>query len=437
MPREMKDSGFSWIGEVPNSWKVVPVKVAFSEVKTKNSDGAITNALKFKFGEIVPKSNFDSETDDYVADTILNYTIVEPRTIMINGLNLNYDFKTLRTGLVKEKGIITSAYLALKPDENIIWAEYATYLFKGYETKMAFHNMGSGIRLTLGFKEFKNQPLLLPTLPEQKTIADFLDKQCAEIDAVIEHTKATIEEYKALKQSIITEAVTKGIRGDRPMKVSGVEWIGEIPAEWELSRLKMMFSFGKGLPITKENLIEEGTSVISYGQIHSKTNSGTSINESLIRYVSDSYIETNAESLVSREDFIFADTSEDLDGCGNCVYVDNDSILFAGYHTIIVRSTDRRNNKYFAYLFKTDSWRRQIRSKVSGVKLFSISKRILSETALLLPPIEEQEAIVSYLDQKCSEIDHLIEKKTLLIEEMEIFKKSLIFDYVTGQKEVV
>jgi type I restriction enzyme S subunit len=119
----MKDSGIEWIGEIPENWKVVPIKIAFSEVKTKNTDGAVTNALKFKFGEIVPKTNFDSETDDYVADTILNYTIVEPRMIMINGLNLNYDFKTLRTGLVKEKGIITSAYLALKPIEEIVNAE--------------------------------------------------------------------------------------------------------------------------------------------------------------------------------------------------------------------------------------------------------------------------------------------------------------------------
>lgn len=437
MSRQMKDSGVAWIDDIPAHWKVVPVKIAFSEIKTKNTDGTVTNALKFKFGEIVPKTNFDSESDDYVADTILNYTIVEPRTIMINGLNLNYDFKTLRTGLVKEKGIITSAYLALKPNEDIIDADYATFLFKGYESKMAFHNMGSGIRLTLGFKEFKNQPLLLPPLNEQRAIADCIYQRCTDIDVAIAKTKTTIEEYKALKQSIITEAVTKGIRGDRPMKDSGIEWIGEIPAEWELSRLKMMFSFGKGLPITKENLIEEGISVISYGQIHSKTNNGTSINESLIRYVSNSYIETNDESLVSRDDFIFADTSEDLEGCGNCVYVDNDSILFAGYHTIIVRSNERRNNKYFAYLFKTDCWRSQIRSKVSGVKLFSISKRILSETSLLLPTMEEQESIVSYLDQKCSEIDRLIEKKTLLLEEMETFKKSLIFDYVTGKKEVM
>jgi type I restriction enzyme S subunit len=204
----MKDSGIEWIGEIPENWKVVPIKIAFSEVKTKNTDGAVTNALKFKFGEIVPKTNFDSETDDYVADTILNYTIVEPRMIMINGLNLNYDFKTLRTGLVKEKGIITSAYLALKPIEEIVNAEYATYLFKGYETKMAFHNMGAGIRLTLGFKEFKNQPLLLPPLSEQEAIADFLNQKCAKIDTLIEKKTLLLEEMETFKKSLIFDYVT-------------------------------------------------------------------------------------------------------------------------------------------------------------------------------------------------------------------------------------
>lgn len=434
--KEMKNSGIEWIGEIPENWKVVPIKIAFSEVKTKNTDGAVTNALKFKFGEIVPKTNFDSETDDYVADTILNYTIVEPRMIMINGLNLNYDFKTLRTGLVKEKGIITSAYLALKPIEEIVNAEYATYLFKGYETKMAFHNMGAGIRLTLGFKEFKNQPLLLPSLSEQEAIADFLDKQCAEIDAVIEQTKATIEEYKKLKQAIITEAVTKGIRGDRPMKDSGIEWIDSIPVEWDISRTKVLFTFGKGLPITKENLIETGVPVISYGQIHSKTNSGTALNDDLYRFVYEEYLETNASSLVHANDFIVADTSEDLDGCGNCVFVDSEMVLFAGYHTIILRSNTDDDNKYLAYLFKTDAWRSQIRSKVSGVKLFSISKKILSDTTLLLPSDEERAEIVAYLDAKCAEIDALIGKKTALLEEMEALKKSIIFEYVTGKKEV-
>ena len=176
MAREMKDSGIAWIGKIPKEWSVFPALYAFSEIRTKNTDGKISNALKFYNGTIIPKANFDADSDDYVADTITNYTIVNPNTIMINGLNLNYDLKSLRVGLVKEPGVITSAYLALWPDTNKILPQYATYLFKGYETKMAFHNMGAGIRKTLGFKEFKRQPVLLPDMIEQQRIAAFLDK---------------------------------------------------------------------------------------------------------------------------------------------------------------------------------------------------------------------------------------------------------------------
>ena len=125
----------------------------------------------------------------------------------------------------------------------------------------------------------------------------------------------------------------------REMKDSGIEWIGEIPAEWKTANLRHVFSFGKGLPITKENLQETGVAVISYGQIHSKGNKGITVKSELIRYVDEIYLESNPESLVQNGDFIFADTSEDLDGCGNSVFVDTDEPLFAGYHLLPSPST--------------------------------------------------------------------------------------------------
>lgn len=217
----------------------------------------------------------------------------------------------------------------------------------------------------------------------------------------------------------------------REMKDSGIEWIGEIPREWETARLKTLFSFGKGLPITKENLCEFGVPVISYGQIHSKTNTGVKVQKDLIRYVSESYLETNEQSLVNESDFIFADTSEDMDGCGNCVYVDSQSVLFAGYHTIILHSRKNRNNRYLAYLFKTDNWRCQIRGRVSGVKVFSISRKILSDAAVLLPPVSEQQTIADFLDNQCSHIDSVIEKTHAAIEEYKKLKQVVITQAVT------
>ena len=218
----------------------------------------------------------------------------------------------------------------------------------------------------------------------------------------------------------------------REMKDSGVEWIEKIPKEWDEIRLKQLFSFGKGLPITKENLIDKGVAVISYGQIHSKMNNGIHIKDELIRYVSEDYIESNPNSLVKQGDFIFADTSEDTEGCGNCVYVDKMVTLFAGYHTIIFSSKSKCDNRFLGYLFKTDAWRSQIRAQVTGVKLFSISKKILSSTSVIIPEsITVQNRIADYLDSKCSQIDAIIEKQQTIIEKLKEYKLSVITEVVT------
>ena len=217
----------------------------------------------------------------------------------------------------------------------------------------------------------------------------------------------------------------------RRVKVSGIEWIESIPEDWEVDRLKSRFSFGKGLPITKENLRESGVSVISYGQIHSKHNVGTRVKQELVRYVDESYLVTNASSLVTKGDFVFADTSEDVNGCGNCVYVDDDITLFAGYHTIILKSKSDVNNKYLAYLFQTDCWRSQIRSSVLGVKLFSVTKKLLNNTTILCPPEKEQERIVKELDVICDNIDELITTNQNSIKDYKKYKQSIITEAIT------
>ena len=217
----------------------------------------------------------------------------------------------------------------------------------------------------------------------------------------------------------------------RDYKDSGVNWIDIIPADWEVIRLKNIFSFGKGLPITKENLTETGIPVISYGQIHGKYNSGVRIHEELIRYVPEFYLSSNAESLVHEGDLILADTSEDLEGCGNCAYIDHDGEIFAGYHTIILKSASPKNNKYIAYLMQTDPWRSQIRSKVFGVKVLSVSRRIISDATLLLPPEDEQYRIADFLDKKCAEIDSVITETKRTIEEYKALRKATITKAIT------
>ena len=213
-------------------------------------------------------------------------------------------------------------------------------------------------------------------------------------------------------------------------------WDAPIPSTWSAYKFNQLFDFGKGLAITKANLLSSGIPVISYGQVHSKTNSGTGINDSLIRYVSDDYIYNAPTSLVHEGDFIFADTSEDFLGVGNCVYVDCNDTLFAGYHTVIARPKDNQKRRYLAYLFLSSAWRYSLRKQVNGVKVFSITQRILKNTCVILPPKEEQEEIVNILDLQCARIDALINATRIEIERFHEYRTRLISDVVTGQIDV-
>lgn len=418
MEREIIDSGIEWIGAIPHSWHVLPAQRCFVEIKRKNSDGAIQKALKFKFGEIIPKHNFDAEFDDYVAEAITAYTVVEPGTVMINGLNLNYDFKTQRTGLVKETGVITSAYLALWPNCHLILAEYATYLFKGYETRMALHNMGSGIRLTLGFKEFKKQPILLPSLTEQRCIAGFLDHECAEIDRVVAETEKSIEDYKKLKQSVITEAVTKGIRGDRPMKDSGIKWLGKIPEEWECIKLKFVSEFIQD----KYNQ--------QYGDLpYIGLENVTSWNGKVVETESQ-YDREQAMCFIS-DDILWGKLRPYLAKVYHCVASGCCSGEFC-----VIRLHKYVSRRYFWNLLISPSFVTEIDQSTYGTKMPRANADYIRNTRVPLPPVFEQQEIADYLDRECTEIDRIIETKQQLLAELNVYKKSLIYEYVTGKTEV-
>ena len=434
MARQMKDSGVEWIGEIPSCWELRPARYAFSEVKEKNAEGTETRALQFKFGKIIAKTNFNAEDDDYVADTITNYTIVEPGTVMINGLNLNYDFKTQRVALVTERGVITSAYLALRPDEQLIDAEYATYLFKGYESKMALHNMGAGIRLTLGYREFKNQPVLFPTLCEQRRIVAFFDRRCAEIDAVIERTKATIEEYKKLKQAVITEAVTKGVRGPRPMKDSGIEWIGEIPEGW--SRVKTLYALS--MPITDgphetPELFDSGVPFVSAEAV--SCGKGSIDFDHIRGFISEEYYQECCKKYIpQRNDILMIKSGATT---GRVSVVDTD-VKFTIWSPLAVFrcKADIFSYRYLFYFLQSDGYQKQIENKWTFGTQQNIGMRTLEQLIVCYPPLGEQQEIAAYLDEKCAALDTLIAKKTALLTELETYKKSLIYEYVTGKKEV-
>lgn len=429
----MKDSGIDWIGKIPDEWEIYQLSQVVTQVKNKNTNLQEKNLLSLSYGKIKRK-NIDSN-DGLLPASFDGYNIIENGDIVLRLTDLQNDHTSLRVGRATEKGIITSAYTTLRP-MNKDNSRFLYYLLHAFDLKKGFYGMGAGVRQGLNYSEVKSLKIILPNdKSEQTKIANFLDKKCAQIDSIIEESKKSIEEYKSWKQSVIFEAVT-GKNLSCKKKDSGIEWLGEIPEEWEVQRLKSYFNFKKGLPITKENLEDSGISVISYGQIHSKNNNGVSICNELIRFVDKSYLKSNSESLVKKGDFIFADTSEDLEGCGNCAYVNSNEIIFAGYHTIIFSSKYQNENKYLAYLFLTDAWRTQIRCNCSGVKLFSITKKILSKVSIILPPISEQKSIANFLDKKCTQIDSLISEKQSLIKDLAEYKKSLIFEAVTGKRRV-
>ena len=445
MQREMIDSGIDWIGKIPASWDLKRLKAILCERNEKNDpvQSEFILSLGASYG-VIPYSEKtgggNKAKDDFSA-----YKLAYPGDIVMNSMNIISG----SVGLSKYFGCVSPVYYMFYPRNNETSVDYYHLMFQTRAFQRSLIGLGNGImmresqngnfntvRMRIPVSKLNAVLLPVPSPTEQEKIADYLNEQCSEIDRLIEKTNSSIDEYRKLKQAVVSNAVLRGLNEDIEYRESGVEWIAHIPNNWRICRLKNYFSFGKGLPITKENLVLKGVPVISYGQIHSKTNSGVHISKELKRYVSEKYLDSNPTSLVTKGDLILADTSEDLEGCGNAVYVDTDETLFAGYHTIILHSNST-DNKYFAYLFLADEWRSQIRSRVSGIKLFSITQKILKETTILIPSEKEMSEIVKYLDKKCTELDKIISKKEKLFEELEDMKRSLIYEYITGKREVV
>jgi type I restriction enzyme S subunit len=214
-------------------------------------------------------------------------------------------------------------------------------------------------------------------------------------------------------------------------KDSGVECIGEIPSHWEMKRFDFLFTFSRGLSITKEDLTQEGVPCVNYGEIHSVYGFEVNPNKDRLLCVDKDYLISSKKSLLKRGDFVFADTSEDIKGSGNFTCLNSDLPTFAGYHTIIASPKAKLMNRYIAYFFESISFRNQIRSKVTGTKVYSITQSILKSTFVELPPLTEQTAIATFLDRKTSEIDQLLTDKKRLLELYEEEKTAIINQAVT------
>lgn len=276
----------------------------------------------------------------------------------------------------------------------------------------------------------------IPSEKAQKEIVAYLDEKAAAIDARVAVLEKKLAAYRRLKASVINQAVTRGLDPKAEMKDSGVDWIGKIPAGWEARNLTQCCDFFKGLAITKADLTESGTPVISYGQIHSKLNIGTHLRPELLRHVPEAIAAADPGSRLKVGDIVFADTSEDVEGCGNCVLIDAEFPVYAGYHAIVARPDESGRSRYLSYLFNAPRWRAQIRAKVAGIKVFSITQRIFKGVSLLLPSVADANAIADYLDAECAKIDKMAELVTREIELYGKLKRSLINEVVTGKRKV-
>lgn len=426
---QYKDSGIAWIGEIPEHWEIGYVGKYFNEVNNRNTLQKETNTLQFKMGEIVCKSDGNSK---YNPESIESYNIVCPNTIMINGLNLSFDFISQRVALVKERGAITSAYLAMKPKDGCS-PLFLTYLFKSYDYKKVFHSLGKGLRATLNYNIIRNELIIIPPFLEQQSIATYLDQKCSEIDELITLQEEMITKLQSYKQSVITEAVTKGLDKNVPLKDSGIEWIGEIPEHWEVKRLKFSCNvFGRiGFRGYKsDDLVSEGNGAITLSPSNMKDMKMDYTNRTYLSW--KKYYES-PEIMISKNDILMVKTGSTY---GKCSFVDDIPMECTINPQIVVFKQHKDYPKFLAYSFQTKATRAFVETSVVGGTIPTIAQEKIMNYFFAFPPLPEQQSIATYLDQKCSEIDALISIKQQKIEKLKDYKKSLIFECVTGKRKV-
>ena len=426
-----KNSSVEWLGDVPEHWNLKRFCYLFAENKKKNIGLKETNVLSLSYGNIKEKKIDDNK--GLLPESFETYQIIEPNDIVFRFTDLQNDKRSLRSAISKYHGIITSAYIAVKTKQN---ADFYNYLFRAYDLQKVFYSMGEGMRQSLKMDELNKMPVVLPSEDEQKRIVAFLNTETARIDNLIAKQEKLIELLEEQRKSIISHAVTKGLNPNAPMKDSGVEWLGDVPEHWTVLKNRHIFNFSKGLSITKENLQESGIPCVSYGEVHSKF--GFEFNPEIndMKFVSEEYLKTSKNCLLNSGDFIFADTSEDFEGSGNFSYLNSNSQVFAGYHTVIARLKSKQKPRFFAYIFDSNAHRKQIQTQVKGIKVFSITQGILKDIYSWLPPVHEQDLIVEYLDNECKKISLLKAKQIELIEKLKAYRSSIISHAVTGKIDV-
>ena len=425
MARKMKDSGIERIGEIPEGWEVSQLKYATRWKSEKGCPDAPVLSLYRDFG-VVPKDSRDDNHNVTSLDTS-NYKVVDIGDLVINKM------KAWQGSMAVSdyRGIVSPAYHVCSITSNKVNKRYLHHLLRNPAYLPEYSRLSTGMRIgqwDLGFDDFKNIPFLIPPLDEQAKIADYLDNGCASLDAMLSKTRSSIEEYKKLKQAVITQAVTKGVRGEREMKDSGVEWIGEIPREWNKCKLKnISIDIGDGLHGTPK-FDDSGEVYFINGNNFSS------------EYVEPKF-DTKKLCLEESLNYPKPELTEQtimisLNGSYGkvCLYRYFPMLLgkSAGYITLLPSI----NRRYVRYYLSSTPAQIIMTLSLNGTTIPNLSLNTLYNFPTILPPASEQAEIADYLDAKCAEIVGLIAKKEQLVKELESYKKSLIYEVVTGKREV-
>ena len=433
MSRAMKDSGIPWIGEIPSHWRAERIKTIFSERTELSEDGTedLLSVSEYygvdKRAERVEEGDFVSRSESlvgykkcYKGDFVSNIMLAWKGSLGVS----DYD------------GVVSPAYCVYKPSESV-YPKYYHYLFRTSLYTGRFRCFSKGIidsRLRLYSPYFFDIEAIIPPKKEQQDIADFLDKKCGEIDEMVSLQEKIVEELKAYKQSVITEVVCRGLNPDVSMKDSGIEWIGQIPEGWEI--LKTLWALDMPItdgPHTTPELFDTGIPFVSAEAV-SCGNGG--IDFSHIRgFISQEFYEECCLKYVPQRGDVYMIKSGAT--TGRVSIVDTDKVFTIWSPLAVFRANPKRIlPRFLFYSLQGEYYQEQVRLGWTYGTQQNIGMRTLETLQIVLPTLSEQQAIVDYLDKQCKGIDTLISLKQSKIDALKEYKKSIIYEYITGKKEV-
>lgn len=429
MARKMKDSGIEWIGEIPEGWETINPKALFTQRKDRASKGERQLTSSQQYG-ILYQDEYMELTGSKIVTVEKDFDILKH----VEAGDFVISMRSFQGGLEysTKSGAISSAYVMLVPNLELVYPRFYRWLLKSSVYIDALQRTTNMVRdgQAMRYSNFAQVRLFTLPLDEQKSRADFLDLECSSIDKILFKTRSSIEEYKKLKQAVITQAVTKGVRGEREMKDSGVEWIGEIPKEWVIQKIKSISSrINVGVVIRPSEYFDENGTVPFLRGINVKeylisSDNMVYINESSNRILSKSQVHTD-DILIVRDGSI---------GTSCVVPAEFDGANVVSM--VIATPSISCDSRFICYSLNSDVGKTQFTLTKIGSALTHTSVSAVSDIIVAVPSCVEQKEIADYLDAKCAEIDGLIAKKEQLVKELESYKKSLIYEVVTGKREV-